>query len=809
MSEFIYSKETDTKWQKIWHDTGIYKFDKSRVDRKFYLLEMFSYPSGANLHIGHWWNFGLSDSYGRFKRMQGYELFHPFGFDAFGLPAENYAIKTGTHPKDSTEQNIATMEEQFRAMGTTYDWDYEITTCHEDYYKWTQWLFLQLYKRGLAYRKEALVNWCPSCQTTLSNEQAAGGKCERCESEVLRKNMTQWFFKITDYAEELLAGLDALDWPEKTKQIQRNWIGKSEGAEIIFTADGHTISVFTTRADTLMGVTYLVLAPEHPLVDELTRDECRPAVQEYVAFAARQSEIERTSTVKDKTGVFTGAYAEHPLTGERIPIWIADYVLQSYGTGAVMAVPAHDERDYAFAVKFKLPIREVVAHGGVPLPFCDDGVLINSGGYDGLTSEMAREKITADLERVGKGASVVKYRMRDWSVSRQRYWGCPIPVVYCADCGIVPVDECDLPVTLPYDVAFMPSGQSPLRTCNAFVNTTCPICEKPAKRETDTLDTFVCSSWYYLRFYDNKNDRAPFDKKRVSQIMPVDKYVGGIEHASMHLLYARFITKALRDMGFLTFDEPFPSLFHQGIILGKDGKRMSKRNGALPPDVLIDQYGADVFRMYLGFGFSYQDGGMWNDAGIKSIARFTSRIGKAAERFMNYRKSVVDNEYLPDVEADFTRHSAIKQVTNDLEKLSFNTAIARIMEFLNTIQKYQTGKVRNASFEESLIKDLILLLAPLAPHFCEELWAFIGCPYSVHNQPFPVCDDTKLRTDLIQIAVQVNGTLRDVIAASGDADEETVKKLAMSSEKIQSAVGSGTVQKTIYVKGRIFNIVIS
>lgn len=810
MKSFMYSKQTDQKWQKKWQETEIYRFDETKITNKFYLLEMFSYPSGKTLHTGHWWNYGLSDSYGRLKRMQGYNVFHPPGFDAFGLPAENYAIKTGVHPSDSTKTNIATMENQFRAMGTTYDWNYEVVTCYEEYYKWTQWLFLKLFEKGLAYRKEAPVNWCPSCMTVLANEQAAGGKCERCDSNVVHRNMTQWFFKITEYAEELLSGLDTLDWPEKTKAIQKNWIGKSFGAEINFKSGNDTITVFTTRADTLMGVTYIVLAPEHPLVDKLTATDCMEQVTAYRDYTANQSEIERTSTAKEKSGVFTGAYAMHPISGKQIPIWVADYVLQNYGTGAVMAVPAHDERDFEFAEKYNLPVIRVVNGNGddkSELPFCDDGILINSGIYNGLTSEQARQKISGDLDVDEKGKQTVKYRLRDWLVSRQRYWGAPIPIIHCEDCGDVPVPENELPVKLPYNVEFHPSGKSPLSSCAEFVNTPCPICGKPAKRDTDTLDTFVCSSWYFLRFYDNKNADVPFDKTRVNQIMPLDKYVGGIEHAAMHLLYARFVTKALRDMGYLNFGEPFPSLFHQGIITGKDGKKMSKRNGAASPDVLIEQYGSDVFRMYLGFGFSYVDGGPWDDDGIKAIARFVSRIGRLAENFTVLKAEKIAIEYAADEELEYVRNYTIKQVANDLEVFSFNTAIARIMEFVNAVSDYQKKQNRNSIYEQTLLKDLILLLAPLAPHLAEELWEYIGCSYSVHNQRFPSFDESKLIRDTINIAVQVNGTLRDVISINNDMDEDEIKQKALSSTKVQISIGGKYIKKIIYIKGRIVNIV--
>ena len=809
MKNFLYSKDTDNKWQKKWDETGLYKFDEIKISDKFYLLEQFAYPSGENLHIGHWWIYGLSDSYGRFKRMQGYQVFHPPGFDAFGLPAENFAIKTGVHPSDSTENNITKMEKQFRAMGTTYDWKYEIITCHEEYYKWTQWLFIKLYENGLAYRKEAPVNWCPSCLTVLANEQAAGGKCERCGSEVIRRSMTQWFFRITDYAEELLSSLDELNWPETTKNIQRNWIGKSVGTDIDFRVGLDNITVFTTRADTLMGVTYIVLAPEHPLIDKITAEQNKEEVCAYCGQALKQTEIERMSMAKDKTGVFTGAYAVHPITGCPIPIWIADYVLQNYGTGAIMAVPAHDERDYQFALKYDLLIVRVVEgeYEG-KLPYCGDGVLLNSERYTGLASETARHEITKFLESQQKGREAIKYRLRDWLVSRQRYWGAPIPIIYCEDCGIVPVPEKDLPVKLPYDVKFLPTGESPLATCAEFINTACPTCGKPAKRDIDTLDTFVCSSWYYLRYFDNKNTEAAFDKARLEQIMPVDMYVGGIEHATMHLLYARFITKALRDMGCLGFNEPFPSIFHQGIITGKDGKKMSKRDGAVSPDVFIEKYGSDIFRMYLGFGFSYIDGGPWDDDGIKAIARFVHRVGRMAESFVAFKLDGNGLGYAADIELEYVRNRTIKQVGGDLELFRFNSAMARIMEFLNAINAYQKSDNRNWKYESACIQDLIKLLAPLAPHLTEELWEYIGCPYSVHSQSFPAYDETKLTRDILNIAVQINGHLKEVIPLPAHMDEDGIKSAILADTKIQSYIDGYVVKKIIYIKGKLVNIVL-
>ncbi|NLH34962.1 MAG: leucine--tRNA ligase, partial [Lactococcus chungangensis] len=619
-----YSTKIDEKWQKIWEDKKLYKFDENNMEKKLYALEMFSYPSGAKLHAGHWFNYGPVDSWARLKKMQGYNVFQPMGFDAFGLPAENYAIKTGVHPKDSTLKNIETMEKQLRAMGAMFNWDHEVVTCFPDYYKWTQWLFLKLYEKGLAYRKKAPVNWCPSCNTVLANEQVVDGGCERCGTEVVKKDLTQWFLKITDYSEELLQKLDDLDWPEKTKAMQRHWIGKSKGAEATFKVDNSdvTFDVFTTRVDTLFGVTYVVLAPESPLTDKVTTPEYKEAVEEYKIQSAKQSDIERQSLTREKTGVFTGAYAINPANNKKVPIWVADYVLATYGTGAVMAVPSHDERDFAFATKYNLPIIRVV-EGGDSLPYTDYGKLVNSGEFNGLSGNKAKEAIVNLLSSKNLGHWKVNYRLRDWLVSRQRYWGAPIPIVYCEKCGTVAVPEEQLPVELPYDVEFAPDGKSPLAKSEEFVNTTCPHCGGPAKREVDTLDTFVCSSWYYLRYPDNKNSDKAFDPEIINKMLPVDKYVGGPEHACMHLLYARFVTKALRDMGYLNFDEPFLSLRHQGLILGPDGQKMSKSKGnTISPDDYINEYGADVFRLYLMFGFDYTEGGAWSDDGIKAISKF-------------------------------------------------------------------------------------------------------------------------------------------------------------------------------------------
>lgn len=812
----MYNKEIDRKWQKKWEETKLYKFNRDRLDKKLYCLEMFSYPSGANLHVGHWYNFGPTDSWARFKRLQGYEVFQPMGFDAFGLPAENYAIKTGIHPQDSTMKNIETMEKQLREMGAMFDWDYEVITCLPEYYKWTQWMFLQLYKAGLAYRKEAPVNWCPSCQTVLANEQVIDNHCERCESEVTKKNLTQWFFKITAYAEELLEKLDELDWPEKTKKIQRNWIGKSEGAEIEFRIENTDITfrVFTTRADTLCGVTYVVLAPEHEIVDKITTDEYRSSVEEYKEFAKKQSEIERLSTVKEKTGVFTGAYAIHPITGERVPIWIADYVLATYGTGCVMAVPGHDERDYEFAVKYNLPIVRVIdsADGSdAPLPYVEYGVLVNSGKYNGLDSATAKKAIVEQLAKEGKAEFKVNYRLRDWLVSRQRYWGAPIPIVYCEHCGIVPVPEKDLPVLLPYDVEFTPDGESPLKKCSEFINTTCPQCGRPAKRDADTLDTFVCSSWYYLRYPDNKNDKEPFDKEWINKMLPVDMYVGGAEHAAMHLLYARFFTKALRDMGCLDFDEPFLSLRHQGVILGPDGNKMSKSKGnVISPDSYINEYGSDVFRMYLMFGFAYEEGGPWNDDGIKAVARFLNRVERIVERVKELRGSKSKAEMsAPEKELNYERNRAIKEVEKDTEEFHFNTAIARIMELLNALYKYdQETEDKNVEFFEEVVADLLRILAPFAPHFAEEVWEQLGYEYSIFNQRWPKWDPNALVRDEVEIAIQINGKVKTRIMVPTAADNKELEDIALANEEVKELTKGMNIVKVIVVKGRLINIVV-
>lgn len=808
-----YSTKIDEKWQKKWEETKLYKFDEKNTDDKLYVLEMFSYPSASKLHAGHWFNYGPVDSWARMKRMQGYNVFQPMGFDAFGLPAENYAIKTGIHPKDSTLKNIETMTKQLKSIGAMFNWENEVITCSPDYYKWTQWIFLKFYENGLAYKKKAPVNWCPSCNTVLANEQVIDGVCERCKTEVSKKDLSQWFFKITDYADELLEDLDNLDWPENTKAMQRHWIGKSTGAEVTFKIVNSDLSfnVFTTRVDTLFGVTYAVLAPENPLVDKITTEKYKDSVEKYKNIAKKQSEIERQSVTKEKTGVFTGAYAINPINNRKVPIWIADYVLSSYGTGAVMAVPAHDERDFEFAKKFDLPIERVI-EGGDSLPYVEYGTMINSGEFDGLTTEEGKKAVVKKLEDINLGSEKINYRLRDWLVSRQRYWGAPIPIVYCEKCGTVAVPEEQLPVRLPYDVEFTPDGRSPLTKSDEFMNTKCPKCGGNAKREADTLDTFICSSWYFLRYADNKNSEKAFDEKIINKMLPVDQYVGGSEHACMHLLYARFFTKALRDLGYLNFDEPFLSLTHQGLILGPDGYKMSKSRGnTISPDDYINKYGADVFRMYLMFGFDYTEGGPWSDEGIKAIARYIDRVERILD---SCRSEIINNENCnndfkeAEKELNYIRNFAIKNVTEDTEIFQFNTAIARLMELTNSLSKYISNKNKNLSLLKDTVIDFIKLLAPFAPHFAEEQWSLLEMPFSVFNEPWPTFDPKALIKDEVEMAIQVNGKIRSKINIPSDLSEEEIKKISLDNPDIQSYLEGKTIIKVIVVKGRLVNIVV-
>ena len=817
----MYGKDIDRKWQKVWDDEKIASFNKKNIDKKYYCLEMFSYPSGAKLHMGHWYNYGPVDTFARFKKMQGYEVFQPMGFDAFGLPAENYAIKTGIHPYDSTMKNIETMESQLKAMGAMFNWDAEVVTCKEDYYKWTQWLFLKLYEMGLAYRKKANVNWCPSCNTVLANEQVVEGLCERCSSVVTKKDLTQWFFKITDYAEELLDGLKELDWPEKTKKIQTNWIGKSTGSIATFKVDGKDLSfdVFTTRVDTICGVSYVVIAPEHEIVDKITTDEHKKEVEEYKEKCKIITEIDRLAEDREKTGVFTGSYAINPVTLEKVQIWIADYVLATYGTGCVMAVPAHDERDYIFANKYNLDIKQVIApsdSSNINLDkeaYTESGILVNSGDFNGLTTDEAKKKITEYLKEKKLGDFKVTYRLRDWLVSRQRYWGAPIPIIYCDKCGVVPVPEKDLPVKLPYNVEFKPDGKSPLAKSEEFVNTTCPHCGGKAKRETDTLDTFVCSSWYQFRYPDNKNSEKIFDTEWIDKMLPVDKYVGGPEHAAMHLLYARFITKVLRDAGYTKVSEPFKSLVHQGLILGPDGNKMSKSKGnVISPDDYVDKYGSDVFRMYLMFGFSYVEGGPWSEEGVTAMVKYFGRLERLLDKMISLKDTNVDKISNNEKELLYIFNNLIKGINYDLEHMQFNTGIAKIMEITNAFYKYDQS-VEDENKNTKLIKDtinkFIRIIAPFAPHFSEEMWNRAGNEVSVFNTEYPTCDNRWLEKDEIEIPVQINGNVKFVVTIPKDSENEQVEKIVLNDERLAGYLNGRSIKKVIVVRGKIVNIVVA
>lgn len=809
-----YSKKVDEKWQKKWEESKLFKYNPNGKGKKLYVLEMFSYPSGARLHLGHWFNYAPSDSFARFKKMQGYNVFHPMGFDAFGLPAENYAIKTGIHPETSTNNNISNMKKQLTEMGGNYDWDYSVETCRPEYYRWTQWIFLQLYKAGLAYKKEAPVNWCDSCKTVLANEQVINGKCERCGSEVRKKKLAQWFFKITNYADELLKDLDTLDWPESTKKVQTNWIGRSEGSEVVFKGyeKDFSLRVFTTRADTLNGVTYVVIAPESELVDKITTPEYKEAIDKYRDDTAKLNEIERTAVNKEKTGVFTGSYVVNPINGEKVPVWIADYVLENYGTGAVMAVPAHDERDFEFATKHNLPIKEVIRPENgekVKLPYAQKGLLFNSGKYDGLKSEEARKRITEDLAKTNEAKFTVNYKLKDWLISRQRYWGAPIPIIYCDKCGIVPVPEKDLPVLLPKDVEFRPDGESPLKKSESFINCKCPKCGGKAKREADTLDTFVCSSWYYLRYPDPKNSEKAFDREVVDKMLPVDIYVGGKEHAAMHLIYARFMCKALRDLGFLDFDEPFTKLIHQGMILGPDGNKMSKSKGnTVSPETYIEKYGSDIFRMYIMFGFDYRQGGPWDEKGIDSMVKYFTRI----EKLIDDTNSLKENDYreIENNEKELLRikNQTIKEMTIDINDYRFNTAIARSMEFSNGLNDYLKNEKINVPLFKECVKTFVTLITPLAPHFSEELWEKLGNKGFAYQEKWPDVNNEELKGGTKNIPIQVNGKLKFLVTVDAEESDEEILKEIKANKKVQELLNSENFVKEIYVPSKIFNIVI-
>ncbi|MGE5431919.1 MAG: leucine--tRNA ligase [Syntrophomonadaceae bacterium] len=815
--------EVEKKWQSYWEDNKIYKTNLSKKESKLYCLVMFIYPSGAKLHCGHWYNYGPTDSWARYKKLKGFNVFEPIGYDAFGLPAENYAIKTGIHPYDSTMKNIEDIRVQLKNMGNMYDWDSELMTCVPEYYKWNQWLFIQLYKKGLAYRKNAPVNWCPSCQTVLANEQVlSDGTCERCGTTVIHKNLTQWFFKITEYAEELLSGLDKINWPEKTKLMQKNWIGKSTGTEVKFKIEDHEdeITVFTTRPDTLFGVTYVVLAPEQTLVQKLTKPEYKEQVEAYLESVKSLSEIDRTSTVKEKTGVPTGSYAINPVNGEKIPIWVADYVLATYGTGCVMAVPGHDERDFEFAHKFNLPVRKVILAPGTkeedPLneAYTEVGKMINSGEFSGIQSDKGIDAVSDFLESKGQGKRKTNYRLRDWLISRQRYWGTPIPVIHCEKCGEVLVEEKDLPVELPYNVEFSTSGKSPLTTNKEFMNVACPKCGGEAQRDPDTMDTFVDSSWYYFRYLDPHEHGRMFNKKLADDWTPVDMYVGGAEHATMHLLYSRFVHKFLRDLGMAHSDEPFSNLIHQGTITNQGAKMSKSKGNVVNPDIFINKYGSDVFRLYLMFMGPYEAGGDWNDSGIVGVDRFVQR---SYDIFLRFENTVINNpapdkfdvKSLSEEEKSVYRKTSqtISKYDEEINNFRFNTAVAALMELVNELSK-NLEKCR-PNLKSYVLERFALLISPVAPHLGEECWEMIGKKGSVFEHAnWYAPDADALTVDKVTVAVQVNGKLRATIEAPAENDQQSVKDLAFSADGVKKHIDGKTIVKEIYVKNKIYNIVV-
>lgn len=810
-------EEIESKWQNYWEENQVYKTDFSKTEKKLYHLNMFIYPSGAKLHTGHWYHYGPSDSWARHQRLKGFNVFEPMGYDAFGLPAENNAIKTGVHPLDNTLQNIKDIKVQLKKIGCMYDWNAELMTCVPEYYKWNQWLFLQLYKKGLAYRKKAPVNWCPNDQTVLANEQVIDGKCERCGTEVIQKNLYQWFFKITAYAEELLQGLDTINWPDKTKLMQRNWIGKSVGAEVDFKlADSdEIIKIFTTRPDTLFGATYMVLAPEHPLVEKLTTTEYKTKVDQYKDSIKSLTEIERTSTVKEKTGVFTGAYAINPVNNKKIPIWLADYVLLTYGTGAIMAVPGQDERDWEFAEKFDLPIIRTVQppNDFLGKAYLEDGPAISSDFLNGLFVEDAKKKMNSWLEANKNGKATVNYRLRDWLISRQRYWGTPIPIIHCEKCGEIPVNEDELPVELPYDVDFKPGGESPLARNEKFINVSCPKCGSNAKRDPDTMDTFVDSSWYYFRYVNPKFSDGIFDKSIADNWVPVDMYVGGAEHATMHLLYARFIHKFLRDLGIAKGDEPFKTLVHQGTITNAGAKMSKSKGNVVNPDMFTSKYGSDVFRLYLMFMGPYDMGGDWSDKGITGTDRFVNRVYDLFNEFKDlqnqtFAKEKYDLNSLSDTDKFIYRkvNQILNKVGEEINHFRFNTAIAALMELLNNFKD-----ISNCSKEIQLfaLQRFAVMISPLAPHLGEECWSLLGNSSSIFQNPFWYnVDEIALVEDTVSIAVQVNGKVRATIDVPIDSQQDVVKKLVFSEDKVIKHTAEKTIVKEIYVKNKIYNIVV-
>ncbi|MDD5680811.1 MAG: leucine--tRNA ligase [Candidatus Omnitrophica bacterium] len=811
--------EIEKKWQKYWDEIGLFKADLSRYKNKFYCLMMFPYPSAA-LHVGHGRNYIIGDAVARYKIMRGFNVLTPMGFDAFGLPAENAAIKGGLPPETSTLNNISTMKKQFRQWGVGYDWDKEVISCLPEYYKWTQWIFVQLYNKGLAYKKKGAVNWCPSCLTVLANEQVIGGACERCDTKVVEKDLEQWFLKITAYAERLLDDISRLtDWPERVKIMQTNWIGKSTGVDIDFKVEGldMVLTCFTTRVDTIFGATYMVVAPEHPKMAELLKVNNDPSkFEKFIEKVRVQDKTERAAAEIEKEGMWTGRYVINPVNGRKIPLWIANYVLMEYGTGAVMAVPAHDQRDFEFARKYNLPIEVVIDNPKEHLDaakmnsaYIEDGTMINSAQFNGISNREAMDKIADWMESKSIGRRSIHYRLRDWLISRQRYWGAPIPVIYCDKCGEMAVPEKALPVLLPKDVEFKPHGQSPLKSSGKFINTKCPKCSGPAKRETDTMDTFVDSSWYYLRYLSAKDAKKPFDAETVNRWLPVDQYIGGVEHAILHLLYSRFVTKVLYDLKFIGFDEPFARLFTQGMIL-KDGAKMSKSKGnVVSPDVLIERYGADTVRLYTLFIGPPEKDAEWSDRGVEGAYRFLKRLYRIVDDMVNEKW-----ETLPDEKADKElrrmTHATIKKVTEDMEKdFHFNTAISSTMELVNQIYLAAgTGKKRISPAIKEAAKAAVILLSPFVPHTCEELWRKIGEKESVFRAAWPVVDKEALKTEEVEIVIQVNGKVRGHTVVSVDVTEEELKEVILKSSDIKRWTENKAVKKFIVVPRKLVNIVV-
>lgn len=798
-----FPQRIEKKWQKIWEKTGVFKTKDNSRKPKFYVLDMFPYPSAAGLHVGHLRGYTISDVISKKKLMEDFKVLHPMGFDAFGLPAENYAIKTGIHPQITTFRAIKNIKKQLISSGFGYDWEREIITCKPDYYKFTQWLFLTLFKAKLAYKKLSAVNFCPSCKTVLAREQVIDGRCERCSSEVEKKEMDQWFFKITEYAERLLRDLDKIDWPENIKTMQTNWIGKSEGTEVEFgiTVGNSKIKVFTTRIDTLFGVTFLVLAPEHPLLLEL-KDKIKnwQKIEKYINLARKKTEIERTIEGKEKEGIkIEGVDGIHPLTQEKIPIFVADYVLVEYGTGSVMGVPAHDQRDFIFAKKYNLEIKEVIRPkiGDSTFPkeaFIEDGILHNSKAFSGLDSFTARKEITKYLKQRELGRSAICYKLRDWCISRQRYWGAPIPIIYCKKCGPMPVPEKDLPVILPTIKDFLPTGEgkSPLAKVEKFVKTKCPKCGNFAERETDTMDTFVCSSWYFLRYTDSQNKKIFASSQKIQKWLPVDLYIGGAEHAVMHLLYARFITKVLYDLGFLNFDEPFLKLFNQGTIYYQGAKMSKSKGNVVTPEYIFKKYGADTMRLYELFMGPADQATEWSDKGVVGCYRFLNRVWRLKEKVYKNVKSKKTEKIL---------HQTIKKVSEDLENFKFNTAISSLMILINEMEKEK--KISISNFEL-----LIKLLAPMAPHLAEELWEKVGGRKSIFFEKWPKYNPKLIEIERINLIVQVNGKVRDVIFVPCDVSEKEARALALKSEKILKHLEKKAIKKVIFIKNKLINFVV-